>query len=128
MSGDKSGAGSGSVIPFPANPAYVEYTVKRDKDSPFVFWGVKMAEASETALLVGAGILKGAVYRTRGGKYITTFSKLSMLDPDLPGRSSGYNKAAVHDTFEAAMDWFRPGLVTERLRQQLGLDKPIRIE
>jgi hypothetical protein len=42
--------------------------------------------------------------------------------------NSGYHKAAVHDTFEEAVQWFRPGRLTDEIRRQLGLDKPIRIE
>jgi hypothetical protein len=129
MTTDTTGAGSGSVISFPANPGYQEFLVKRDKEGPLSFAGVRMAHARENALLLAAGFIEGAVYRTRGGKFITSLSKTSIIDPDSAlGRPGGYNKAAVHDTFEEAMAWFRPGRVTESIRQQLGLDKPVRIE
>jgi hypothetical protein len=89
--------------------------------------------------------LEAAVYRTRGGKFVTTLSKyrddpfakavaalaVSPFESDEsePGRpTTGYNKAGVHDSIEAAMDWFKPGRLTDEIRRKLGLDEPVRIE
>jgi hypothetical protein len=120
------------VVPFranPANPEFQEYLVKRDKAQPFEFAGVRLAHASDRGFGGMLGhVVVGAVYRTRGGKYITSLSKSSYLEMMNAEQASVYNKAEVHDTFEAAMDWFRPGRVTDEIRNQLGLDKPLRIE
>jgi hypothetical protein len=129
------GAGSGSVVSFPSNPEFKEYLVKRDKDRPLSFEGQRLAHATDDglALAVSFARIEGAVYRTRGGKFITSLSKYSPLeavsvlaDTERPS-SRGYNKAAVHDTFEEAMGWFRPGRITDEIRRQLGLDEPLRI-
>lgn len=122
---------------------FEEFVVKRDNERPLSFAGVRLAKASQSPL--GVDTVEAAVYRTRGGKFVTTLSKRSALDA-LQSRAvlavesivsategklsptSGYNKAAVHDTFEAAVAWFRPGRLTDAIREQLGLDKPERIE
>jgi hypothetical protein len=130
-----SGSDSGSVVSFPANPEFKEYLVKRDKDRPLSFEGQRLAHASDNGVNAMAALarIEGAVYRTRGGKYITSLSKTSLLEtisvltPEV-ARPSGYNKAAVHDSFEEAMGWFKPGRITDEIRRQLGLDKPLRIE
>jgi hypothetical protein len=123
------GVESGSVIPFAANPEFKEFLVKRDKDRPFIFEGVRLAYVRESSFLVGPALIEAAVYRTRGGKYITALSKNALVDPEtvLGQSSGGYSKAAVHDTFEEAMGWFRPGRLTDAIRKQLGLDEPLRI-
>jgi hypothetical protein len=140
-----SGAGSGSVVSFPSNPEFKEYLVKRDKDRPLSFEGQRLAHTSDNGgpLMMGSfDCIEGSVYRTRGGKYITSLSKSSLLET-LSGSAlemvsaladtkrpatGGYNKAAVHDSFEDAMNWFKPGRITDAIRKQLGLDKPLRIE
>lgn len=118
-----------------------EFLIKRDKDGPLSFAGVVLAKATRQAGSVILGqVLEAAVYRTRGGKFITSLSKkiasssLAALAESFAtveqqaGPDSGYNKAAVHDTFEAAMDWFKPGRLTDEIRRQLGLDQPMRVE
>lgn len=141
MSTESPGIGSGSVSP--PQPEFQEFLVKRDKEGPLSFAGVLLARAtrqSGSATLL-MQTLEATVYKTRGGKFITTLSKkttsalnLSALgDPFTPveekaGPDSGYNKAVVHDTFEAAVDWFKPGRLTDEIRRQLGLDQPVRIE
>jgi hypothetical protein len=125
---------------FPASesqPEFQEFIVKRDKGGPFAFAGVQLAKASrQTSGVVMSDILEAAVYKTRGGKFITSLSKI-VANPftnlfataeDIAGPDAGYHKAAVHDTFDAAMAWFRPGRLTDEIRRQLGLDKPVRIE
>jgi hypothetical protein len=139
MATKTSGAGSGSVVSVlnpPSNDEYKEYLVKRDMDQPFSFAGQQLAHARHVALPISGIALEGAVFRTRGGKFITSLSKTSVLEtmsgdqpaPDSIGGPSGYSKAAVHNTFEEAMRWFKPGRITDELRRQLGLDKPLRIE
>jgi|HubBroStandDraft_1064217.scaffolds.fasta_scaffold81454_2 hypothetical protein len=119
-----------------------EFLVKRDMAGPLSFAGVLLAKATRQAgMAISSQTLEAAVYQTRGRKYITTLSKrfavaasltaiADALNPveDLAGPDSGYNKAEVHDTFEAAMDWFKPGRLTDEIRRQLGLDQPVRIE
>lgn len=141
MISQPAGADSGPVAE--SQPEIKEFIVKRDNERPLSFAGVQLAKASQSAL--GVDTLEAAVYKTRGGKFITTLSKRSALDAlqsravfavesivsstegKLP-TTSGYNKAAVHDTFEAAVAWFRPGRLTDAIREQLGLDRPERIE
>jgi hypothetical protein len=117
---------------------FKEFIVKRDKDGPFTFAGIQLAKASRKgSLLALSETLEAAVYKTRGGKFITSLSKTNQgglqsmfasVEDSAGPDTSGYNKAAVHDTFEEAMAWFRPGRLTDDIRQQLGLDKPVRIE
>jgi hypothetical protein len=116
---------------------FQEFVVKRDKEGPFEFAGVQLAKASRRASnLIMTETLEAAIYKTRGGKFITALSKTqggSLADmfatvEDNAGPGSGYHKAAVHDTFDEAMAWFRPGRLTDEIRRQLGLDKPVRIE
>lgn len=143
MSDSTQGADSGPDSSTQSD--FKEYVVKRDNDGPYSFAGVLLAKASRQS---GAGVigmgstveLEAAVYRTRGGKFITSLSKkttsaikLSALlsigdDDDDPSVNSAYRKAAVHDSFEEAVCWFRPGKLTDEIRRQLGLDKPVRIE
>jgi hypothetical protein len=140
MNTQSQGTGPG---PFSKSQSEVqEFLVKRDRDGPLSFAGVLLAKATRQAgMPISAQILEAAVYQTRGGKYITALSKRFAVDPSLTaivnalgavegqaGPDSGYNKAEVHDTFEAAMAWFRPGRLTDEIRKQLGLDQPVRIE
>ena len=132
---------------------FVEYIVRRDNDVALSFAGIRLARAvRETDNVDSIVTLEATVYRTRGGKYITTLSK-TIEDPFADDEAedecdddcdcechceddeahpvewdSGYHKAAVHDTFEKAVQWFRPGRLTDEIRRQLGLDRPIRIE
>jgi hypothetical protein len=135
MTNRSQGADSG--LASESQAAFQEFVVKRDKDGPFSFAGVQLAKASrQTSGLVMSDILEAAVYRTRGGKFVTSLSKI-IANPftnlfataeDISGPDAGYHKAAAHDTFEAAMSWFRPGRLTDEIRRQLGLDKPVRLE
>jgi hypothetical protein len=140
MTTQSEGTGSG---PFSKPQSEVqEFLVKRDKDGPLSFAGVLLAKATRQAgIPLSMQTLEAAVYKTRGGKYITALSKrfavastLSAISSalgsveDQAGPDSGYNKAAVHETFEEAMDWFKPGRLTDEIRKQLGLDQPVRIE
>ena len=135
MTIESEGAISGSSAQ--AQSEFIEYVVKRDGQPPLSFAGVRLAKASRASGLYEQGAaIEAAVYRTRGGKYITTFVKeqptplqnfFKTLE-EIQGPGGGYSKAAVHETFEAAMGWFRPGPLTDDIRRQFGLDQPIRIE
>lgn len=142
------GAKSGPpATPTSPDPEFQEFLVRRDNDRPLSFTGIRLAHAvrqSSSGLLVTAAISKGvetleaAVYKTRGGKYVTTLVKgrrTSVIaqmtgDPvDIEATDNfGYRKAEVHDSFDAAVAWFRPGRLTDEIREQLGLDEPERID
>lgn len=143
MTETSQGAGSGPDSSTQAE--FKEYVVSRDSEGPYSFAGVQLAKASrESGGVLGGDVvvLEAAVYKTRGGKFITSLSKktrpsgvmrLSALmsvgtdDEDHDG-TSAYRKAAVHGSFEDAVLWFKPGRLTDEIRKQLGLDKPVRIE
>jgi hypothetical protein len=143
MTTQSQGASSGPAVDIQSEPEFKEYLVKRDKEGPLSFLGVELAKATRQssglmqAMLVET--MEAVLYKTRGGKFITALSKTrratviaSMVGTNVEDEagpdSSGYYKAGVHDTFESAMDWFRPGRLTDEIRRQLGLDRPIRIE
>lgn len=121
-----------------ADDIFREYIVRRDNDRPLSFAGVELATASMSELPMST--ITATLYKTRGGKYISSLSKQSTLpfadsimeivDRDLApaNRMLGYSKAAVFDTFEEAIAWFRPGRLTSRLRELLGLDEPVRVD
>ena len=155
MSTQSVGAGPGSSSK--SQPEYLEFIVYRDTARPLSFAGVELARATRQSgahLVIGVRTtVEAAIYKTRGGKFITTLTKsltnsgleqaieaarqmaAPFMSPDgEPAEGSpatpqgGYRKAAAHETFEDAMAWFRPGRLTDELRRQLGLDEPERIE
>jgi hypothetical protein len=140
MSTESQGTGSGSSSP--PQSEFQEFLVKRDKEGPLSFAGVLLAKATRQAgTVLSLQTLEAAVYKTRGGKFITALSKKTATAASLnaladafssvearDASDSGYSKAAVHDSFEAAMDWFKPGRLTDEIRRQLGLDQPVRID
>jgi hypothetical protein len=113
---------------------YQEVVVKRDGNRPISFAGQTMATVSSDTGLLGWTI-KAALYKTRGGKFVSALSKANRLvaiaeglqDPQT-AHSGEFNKAQVFDTFDEAVAWFRPGRLTDALRKKLGLDEPERIE
>jgi hypothetical protein len=116
-----------------------EYLLLRDKEQPLSFAGVRLARAVRgiNQLMVMADEIEAAVYKTRGGKFITSLVRTPKLAAvaelfgsaeDAAGPAAGYNKAAVHESLADAMAWFRPGRLTDDIRKQLGLDQPLRIE
>lgn len=115
-------------------PEYKEIVVKRDGNRPISFSGEVLAEVSMGGGLSGWSI-RGALYKTRGGKFVSALSKANgyialaqgMQDPET-AHSGEFNKAQVFDSFDEAVAWFRPGRVTDLLRKKLGLDEPERIE
>lgn len=143
MTTQSQGASSGPAVDTQSEPEFKEYLVKRDKEGPLSFLGVELAKAirQSSGLMETMMIetMEAALYKTRGGKFITSLSKKrhrnviaslvgTNVEDEAGPDSSGYYKAGVHDTFESAMDWFRPGRLTDELRRKLGLDQPVRIE
>lgn len=132
------GAASGPVSSNP--PEFKDYVVNRDNEGPFTFNGELLAKASRKGGggTFGSGFgkfeaLEAAVYRTRGGNYITSLSKsvstmFDFGDGAEDESSGGYSKAAAHKTFDDAIRWFKPGRLTDEIRKQLGLDKPVHID
>jgi hypothetical protein len=125
----------GASAPSDSVPAeYQEVVVKRDGNRPISFAGQTLAKVSSTGGMIGWSI-SAALYKTRGGKFVSALSKANTLialaqgiqDPET-AHSGEFNKAQVFDTFEEAVAWFRPGRLTDALRKQLGLDEPERIE
>lgn len=127
--------------PVPTDPTtdLKDYVVKRDNEGPFTFTGVQLAKATRKsggglAMLGRQEVLEAAVYKTRGGSYITSLTKYlseglsEMLGQSVDDGPTGYRKAAVHTTFEDAVAWFKPGRLTDEIRRQLGLDKPVHID
>jgi hypothetical protein len=144
MTTPSQGASSGPAVDTQSEPEFKEYLVKRDKEGPLSFLGVQLAKATRQSsglmqAMMMVETLEAALYKTRGGKFITSLSKTrhqnafaSMVGTNVEDEAgpdkSGYYKAGVHDTFESAMEWFRPGRLTDEIRRQLGLDQPVRIE
>jgi hypothetical protein len=119
---------------------FQELLIKRDGEGPLSFAGVVLAKATrQSGTVLAMQTLEAALYKTRGGKFVTTLSKTTSSSlgaisaafrpvEDQAGPDPGYHKAVVHESFESAVDWFRPGRLTDEIRQQLGLDQPVRIE
>jgi hypothetical protein len=145
MTDTSQGAGSGSDST--TETELKEYMIPRDSEGPYSFAGVQLARAVRQtggglAGMLDVDVLEAAVYRTRGGKFITALSKtrkpalasqlagltMSAEEDDARDVKSTYRKAALHETFEDAVAWFKPGRLTDEIRKQLGLDKPVRIE
>jgi hypothetical protein len=144
MSDASPGAGAGSDS---TQAEFKEYRVPRDNEGPYSFAGVQLARAVRQT---GGGLggmldmetLEGAVYRTRGGKFVTSLSKtkkpalasqiaaLTMTAEEADARDlkASYRKAAVHETLQDAVGWFKPGHLADEIRRQLGLDNPVRVD
>lgn len=65
-------------------------------------------------------VYRAALYKTRGGKFITEFSTLRGDERD--------GKAEVFESLDAACEWFRPGPLTTELLKKLGRWQPEIIE
>lgn len=147
MSNAASGAAS-SGVPHINSSDVQEYIVKRDNERPWSFAGVCLAKQRITSVL--SETVCAAVYRTVAGKFIVTLSKDSPLERlanaglqiqavfdqyavntpvgDRKQSNDVYNKAALFDSIEDALAWFKPGRLTDALRKELGQDEPIRID
>jgi hypothetical protein len=114
---------------------FKEIVVKRDGNRPISFAGQVLAEVSMGGGVVSGWSIHGALYKTRGGKFVSALSKANVYialaqgiqDPET-AHSGEFNKAQVFDSFDEAVAWFRPGRLTDMLRKKLGLDEPERIE
>lgn len=129
-------------VPIPA-PEFKEYLVKRDNERPFSFAGNRLAMASVESTL-GLETTTATIYKTRGGKFIAAISRSerhsvfevglgvsNFIDDDEPvhtKKRTGYRRAEVFESLDAALGWFKPGRLTDQLRKELGLDEPIRID
>lgn len=119
----------------PRSAEYQEIVVKRDGNRPISFAGQTLAKVSTNGAAVSGWSISAALYKTRGGKFVSALSKANayialvegIQDPET-AHSGEFNKAQVFDTFDEAVAWFRPGRLTDALRKQLGLDEPERIE
>jgi hypothetical protein len=110
-----------------------EFIVKRDKARPYSFAGVCLAWATQPAGLGSVFELRAAVYRTVGGRFICTLSRVAVVQNALAGKSPAqdaaeFDKADVFTSLDDAMTFFRPGPLTDTIRKALGLDDPIRID
>jgi hypothetical protein len=116
-------------------PHYTEFVVKRDGGRPLSFAGIQLARAAMTGLATLTS-LTAVVYQTKAGKFVTSLTSESrvigaieqLARPILESKHGQYAKAAVFNSFDEAMSWFRPGRLTDEIRKQLGLDVPERIE
>lgn len=112
----------------PAEPTWTRFKLRRDGDRPLEFDGVAVghvedrAQSPQTAGL--ATITRLALYQTKGGKYITEFSRFEE-EPVIPNprapRPVFFAKAGVFASRDIALQWFRKGgSLTIRLLEQLG--------
>jgi hypothetical protein len=97
------------------------FTLSRGPDMrPLQFEGEIIAEAEKDSGK-GSAAYRAAIYRTRGGKFVSEFSTV-----DAACTRSG--KADVFGTLDEACDWFRPGPLTTELLKRLGRWGPEIIE
>jgi hypothetical protein len=68
----------------------------------------------------GPDVYRAAVYKTRGGRFVTEFSTLRGEDRE--------GKAEVFDSLDSACAWFRQGPLTTELLKKLGKWDPEFIE
>jgi hypothetical protein len=88
------------------------FTLSRGPDErPLQFDGEVVAESE--AATGRAATLRAAVYRTKGGQYVSEFSRRDEA-------ADAIGKAAVFDKVDEAVAWFRPGKLTIALLKQLG--------
>jgi hypothetical protein len=92
------------------------FTLSRGADErPLQFDGEVVAESESTS---GRTVtLRAAVYRTKSEQYVSEFSRRDESS-DVDG------KAAVFETLDEALAWFRPGKLTVALLKQLGRWEP----
>jgi len=104
--GPKSGQPSADSLSFQS------YTLPRGADQrPLQFEGAVIAEAE--AVTGRANVLRAAIYRAQDGRYVSEFSRRV-------NESIVTGNAAVFQTLDDALGWFRPGKLTVALRKQLG--------
>jgi len=106
---------------------YRRFKLARDNDRALEFDGVELAKVVERSRSTKTGaamVTRAALYRTRGGKFVTEFSKIEAegLYPNSnAARPVEFAKAKVFDSQDIAMQWFRVGgRFTMKLWEQLG--------
>jgi hypothetical protein len=88
------------------------FTVSRgEHERPLQFDGEVLGEAE--AVTGDASVLRAAIYRTKGGKHVSEFSRRD-------ASSNVTGKAVAFPTLDEAVSWFRPGRLTTSLLKQLG--------
>jgi hypothetical protein len=116
------------AIPVRSPEKYQRFKLARENDRPLEFEGIelaKVAERSQSTRTAGAAMVtRAALYRTRGGKFVSEFSKFE-AEPMYPNPSAPrpveFAKVAVFDSQDVAMQWFRVGgRFTMKLWEQLG--------
>jgi hypothetical protein len=129
-------ASSGQSGSAKTKPEFSEYILSRDHDAPLSFAGKILAEAQTSG--VSLATITASLYQTRGGKFVTSLKKndhifaiqgvLNVDDYVSDKGNSSYSKVGIFDTLPEAVAWFRPGKLTDQIKSQLGLNKPVRIE
>src|SRR6187200_3288205 len=88
-----------------SNPPEVkEYLVRRDGDRPLSFAGTQLAKASRQQVVNNQSeveTLEAALYRTQGGKYITSLTKIAIRAPVTAFQGSINSARAVHEAVQA---------------------------
>lgn len=98
------------------------FTLTRGSDlRPLQFDGQVVAEVDRRGATALHEEHRAAIYKTRGGKFVSEFSSLGHS-----GERTG--RADVFGTLNEACDWFRPGPLTTELLKKLGRWEPEIIE
>ena len=103
------------------------HTVQRSGESPLSFSGVRIAHSSRAkSTLTDSRTVSVALYKTRDGKFISTLSRTRKSGPVkklLPTSKNptedDNHSAAIHDTLEEALRWFKQDWFTREVRRRL---------
>jgi hypothetical protein len=112
--------------------AYQRFTLKRDRDRPLAFDG-RIRALVEEKQFDGHVVIRGAIYETQGGKFVTEMTRREVNPPVNYGvgkRPYLFAKVAVFDSLDVAAMSFRThgGRLTEELLRQIGDVDPEFIE
>ena len=121
------------------------FTIKRDADRPLQFDGTQLAAVESMNMAMRH--IRIALYETKAGRFIVEFRSIDpvgVLNQSLSGAMQdlaqepegpptkkvrpNIHKAAVFDSREGAIGWLRPGRLTDKLLEELGLMDPEFIE
>ena len=115
-----------------------EILLKRDGDRPLSFRGDTLGKVCLELGMPGmSNTMCAAIYRTQGGKHVAQLTRrpggllnmaIALSDDGQTKHDGIFDKVFVCNTFQEAIGWFRPGKVTDALREKLGLNEPERIE
>jgi hypothetical protein len=114
----------GILNPAPLAGEFRRIKLARDRDRPLEFDGRILAEVEELTH-TGQVLLRAAIYKTKGGKFITEMTRRETASPVDYGsgkRPFLFAKANCFDNLDLAAMSFRTngGRLTERLLQQIG--------